>query len=330
MISIVGEAWSTDDERAGEPFTGSSGKLLNGMLSQVGINRHQCHVTNVFNLRPPRNDVKMLCGPKREGIPGMGPLASGKYVRAEYASELTRLYDELRRVQPTLILALGAAASWALLNTSGIRKIRGAPLMSKYGKVLPTYHPSTVLREWGLRPVVLSDFAKARRECEYPEIRRPEREIWVEPTIEDLWKFYSDHILPATHLSIDIETKHDQITCIGFAPTPQIALVVPFFDPTKPGKSYWSRDNEIHAWRFVKQVCALDRRILFQNGMYDIHFLLRRYGIPVPYASEDTMLLHHALYPEQEKGLGFLGSVYTDEASWKFMRHDNDTIKRED
>jgi hypothetical protein len=39
------------------------------------------------------------------------------------------------------------------------------------------------------------------------------------------------------------------------------------------------------------------------------------------------MLLHHALQPESEKGLGFLGSVYTNEASWKLMR--TSTIKRD-
>jgi len=41
------------------------------------------------------------------------------------------------------------------------------------------------------------------------------------------------------------------------------------------------------------------------------------------------MLLHHALFIELEKGLGFLGSVYTSEARWKFMR-DVDTLKRGD
>jgi hypothetical protein len=49
-------------------------------------------------------------------------------------------------------------------------------------------------------------------------------------------------------------------------------------------------------------------------------FCWKNYGIPTPAPAEDTMLLHHAMQPEMEKGLGFLASVYTDEASWKFMR----------
>jgi hypothetical protein len=41
------------------------------------------------------------------------------------------------------------------------------------------------------------------------------------------------------------------------------------------------------------------------------------------------MLLHHALYPEAQKSLGYMGSLYTDEGSWKQMRGKT-TIKRED
>jgi hypothetical protein len=60
-----------------------------------------------------------------------------------------------------------------------------------------------------------------------------------------------------------------------------------------------------------------------------MHHLWRTMGIPVPFASDDTMLLHHALQPELDKGLAFLGSIYTNEAAWKFQRK-NATAKRED
>jgi hypothetical protein len=43
------------------------------------------------------------------------------------------------------------------------------------------------------------------------------------------------------------------------------------------------------------------------------------------------MMLHHSLYPEMKKSLGFLGSIYTDEASWKLMRQEKtDTEKRDE
>jgi DNA polymerase I-like protein with 3'-5' exonuclease and polymerase domains len=74
-----------------------------------------------------------------------------------------------------------------------------------------------------------------------------------------------------------------------------------------------------------------DRAIpkLFQNGAYDISFLWRAYGIKTMGAAEDTMLLSHALQPESLKGLGYLGSIYSDEGSWKHMRKKDETVKRD-
>ena len=330
-MMLVGEAWGKDEEEAGEPFVGASGRILNGMLKQVGIVRKECYLTNVFNLRPqPTNDVGNLCGPREEGIPGMPFLTAGKYVSAQYAPELQRLFAEIKRESPNVIVALGATAAWALLRTSGIRKWRGAPILSDYGKVLPTYHPAAVMRQWQLRPIVLADLAKAVRESEFPEVNRPKRKIWVEPDLDDMTNFYYMHIKPSPALSIDIETIGDMITCVGFAPTIDRAICIPFFDESKPGKNYWPTfEQEREAWDYVRYFCSLKKRIVFQNGLYDMNFLWRTMGITVPHATDDTMLLHHALQPELEKGLGFLGTIYTDEAQWKFMRK-NATIKKED
>lgn len=332
-IALVGEAWGKDEEEAGAPFVGASGRLLNGLLAQVGIAREECLVTNVFNLRPrPTNDVSNLCGPKAEGIPNMPYLTKGKYIRAEYAPELDRLRKEIEDFDPTVIVALGAAPAWAFLHTSGIRKIRGAPTLSVDGrKVLPTYHPSTVLRDYKLRPILLADLMKAKEESAFPDLRRPSRRIWIEPTLTDIEQFYHDHIVPSPNLSIDIETKGETITCIGFAPTKTEALVIPFWDPTKPDGNYWSTaQEELEAWELVRSFCGLRKRIVFQNGLYDMSFLWRTMGITVPHAEDDTMLLHHALQPEMEKGLGFLATIYTNEASWKFMRQNHSTVKKED
>ena len=334
---IVGEAWGQEEEKEGRPFVGTSGYILDGMLSIAGINRKETYVTNVFNLRPQRNDVASLCGTKVEGIPGFPTLFKGKYVRKEYARELNRLYDEIRRENPNIIIALGATAAWALLHSSGIRAIRGATaqtppavsqILGRAFKVLPTYHPTAVAREWTLRPIVITDLDKARRESGHAEFNRPERSIWIKPTLDDLALFERQHINPAARLSIDIETKGDQITCVGFAPDPSIGIVIPFYSALAPDKNYWrSHDEEMAAWDYVRRWCQ--KPSVFQNGLYDIHFLWRRYGIAVPNAEDDTMLMHHAYQLEMEKGLGFLASVYTDEASWKFMRK-TDTIKKED
>jgi DNA polymerase I-like protein with 3'-5' exonuclease and polymerase domains len=68
---------------------------------------------------------------------------------------------------------------------------------------------------------------------------------------------------------------------------------------------------------------------LFQNGAYDIAFIWRTTGIKTLGAKHDTMLLHHALQPEALKGLGYLGSIYTDHGPWKVEHRESLTIGRD-
>jgi len=331
-IALVGEAWGEEEARAQTPFVGTAGRQLDRLLDAAGIRRSDCFITNCFNLRPqPSNDISNLCGTKREVKHNLPPL-NKKYILDKYLPELDRLYQELDEVQPNLVIALGGTAAWALQIPGSISRIRGAVASGRRGvKVLPTYHPSAVMREWSLYPVVVADLLKAKREAEYPYIRRPQRQVWIEPSLTDMELYYETHLKYAKEISIDIETAINQITCIGFSPTVSSAIVVPFVDYRKDGRSYWQSPVEENlAWNWVRRVCALPAAKVFQNGLYDIHFIWRSYHIPIRNCVDDTMLLHHALQPEMEKGLGFLGSVYTDETSWKLMRVRSTTVKRDE
>jgi|SRR5579872_1750551 len=335
-IALIGEAWGEEEEKQRTPFVGYSGRELTNLLSEAGIHRADCFLTNVFNIRPPGNKIEFFCGPRSEAIPGYPSLIKGKFVRRDFIPELNRLADELVHTNPNIIICLGNTASWALLGRTSISKHRGTTEVSTHTvtgyKVLPTYHPAAVVRQWELRPVTILDLMKAKEESEFPEVRRPKREIWIEPTLEDLYEFERQYIEGAKLLSIDIETSGNQITCIGFASSPEVGIVIPFTDSRRKNRDYWgSAEAELRAWNFVKQVLSkpLPRK-LFQNGLYDIAFLWRAYGIKVLGAEHDTMLLHHSLQPESLKGLGFLGSIYTDEGSWKTMRARATTIKSDE
>ena len=204
-ILICGEAWGAEEAREGRPFVGPSGYLLNGMLRGAGISRDDCYVTNVFNLQPkPRNDVTNLCGPKKEGIAGLDAVAPGKYIRREYEPELQRLYSEVREVNPNLILCLGNTALLALTRRKyPISKYRGTLLTSFIErpdgtpyKILPTFHPAAIMREWSYRPIVHTDLSKAARFARTSTFDRPHREIWIEPTLADLEEFEAPATCP--------------------------------------------------------------------------------------------------------------------------------------
>lgn len=339
-IAIVGEAWGEQEERARAPFVGAAGYELTRMLEEAGIRRADCFLTNVFNLRPERNDVETLCVPKSdpEAAKGLPPIKNGKYIRTRYVGEVARVIKEIGEVRPNVCIALGNTATWALLHNTGISRIRGTITAGINDlatvKLLPTYHPAAVLRDWSLRPVTVIDLAKARRESAFPEIRRPKTWVYWAETLADMESFYEQHLASAPYLAFDIETSGDQITCIGFAPSEEIALVIPFVDnrvtDAECRGSFWrTAREEAGAWNFVRRVLALPCPKFGQNTLYDIHFLWRGYGITVNNFADDTMLLHHALQPESLKGLGFLGSVYTDRSAWKTMRTKVLTINKD-
>ena len=362
-LLLLGEAFGSNEARLGFGFVGASGVELLKMLGEAGViiltsedrsylsrfwqtsnpalvdavwRLHpEVYRTNVFNLHPLGNDIEQFCGPKATALPGYPALTKSKYVHAKFQSEIERLADELCAINPNLVVCLGNTPLWALAGTTGISKLRGTTRLSTHTvtgiKILPTYHPAAILRQWENRPISVADLIKAGREAAYPEIRRPEREVWIEPTLEDLYEFERRYIADSPLLSCDIETSGSLITCIGFAPTPRAILVVPFFDARRKNKSYWPTNrDERDAWGFVKRVLENQTPKLFQNGLYDIAFLLRSAGIAVRGAAEDTMLLHHALQPESLKGLGFLGSIYSDESAWKQERRGTKTIKRDE
>jgi DNA polymerase I-like protein with 3'-5' exonuclease and polymerase domains len=132
-------------------------------------------------------------------------------------------------------------------------------------------------------------------------------------------------------LSVDIETGNRQIKCIGFATSRSHAIVIPFVDLAHASGSYWpTPEAECQAWGIVRAALESPIPKLFQNGVYDLQYIVRM-GIRPKGEIHDTMLLHHSLFSELRKGLGFLGSIYTDEASWKLMnRPKADTEKREE
>lgn len=321
-IALVGEAFGETEERTGMPFMGYSGKELTQMLGEAGFRRSDCLLTNVFPFRPPQNQIEALCDAK--SVVGKdykhAPLRAGKYVLPEYLGCLERLAQELHEAQPNLVVALGGTACWALLGHSAITRARGvvAPSTLVPGlKVLPTFHPAAVLRAWQQRPIVVADLMKAKLEMEFPEIRRTARRLLVNPTLEELEEWWTNTGQSAALLASDIETKAGQITMISFAESPLSGVVVPFWLPTG---SYWATlQEELLAWQFVRKVLESAVPKLWQNGLYDLQYLYRM-GLRPRNCQEDTMLLHHSLYPELPKSLAFLGSIYANEGAWKDMR----------
>jgi DNA polymerase len=348
-IAFVGEAPGEEEDRYGLPFMGSSGDLMKQLCQEAGFDFNQCFITNVFMDRPEGNRIEKFCGNKFEvedELKLLGwdtypfePLSSGNYVMPYRCLELFRLREELLKVNPNIVVPLGNTAIWAVLQSTGIAKWRGAVSPGKLipFKCLPTYHPAFLFRAWHMRLVVLADLIKVFSESKFPEISYSRREIWISPTLSDIETFLLQEGRFAKHIAVDIETHtyqsagkyHPFISMVCFATSSNKVLVVPFIKPD--GSEYWpTLDEEQEAWKLVQEFLDLPGNKIFQNGAaFDVRHL-SRYALRVMNYNRDTMYKHHALYPGMQKGLGFMGSLYANEGPWKQYRPKTKVEKAED
>lgn len=336
---MLGEAWphiapelhakAQDDQSYGLGWVGARERWLEA--AGVGL-------TNVLALRPPNNKVPELCLKKKALPKGYDwpAIDAAGYLDPQFLPEVARLREELAAARPNLVVALGAKASWALLRNGAIGGIRGTVTQESLTglgiKTLATYHPAGVMRQWGWRPIVVADLMKAHREAKSRELLKPRRLVLVDPTEAELRQWVQALLAaPPKWLACDTETRGGQITMISFAPSRGAAIVIPFHDPKAPGQSYWrTHGEEWAAWAWVQKVLESSIPKIWQNGLYDLQYVLPM-GIRPQQCLEDTMLLHHSLFPEMQKGLGFLASVYTDSPEWKSMRKEKmDTEKRDE
>ena len=338
-LAFVGEAPSNEELRIGQPLVGADGRIFNQLLRTANIERDTCLITNVFDMKLPDNEVAHWCAPmdvaRKEGFADLPPVGKVGYLKPEHRHHLERLQTEIERASPDVIVPLGPTALWAFTGYSNIGGYRGNIVEAKYlvpgAKLLPTFHPSFVRQTWKYFTVVSGDFEKAMSESHLhgSRIVLPHRELWLEPTLADLEAF-TPFIMSSDLLSVDIETGWGMITCIGFAPSAERAIVVPLVDLRQPNKSYWATPaEELEAMGHIR--AWLDNPIpkVGQNfGGYDFLWLLQKYGLRPRNMAEDTRLMHHARYAELDKSLEFMGASYTAQGAWKQMGRR--TEKRDD
>ena len=328
-IMVVGEFPSEEEEMRGYPFCGKSGQELASELEEVGLSLDEISQTLVLFQRPKDGDINSLCVAGKEAAEDRDPVRPFHALRGKrgmlpaslVTPALERLYKEISEARPNVVVAMGNMALAALTGDHGIGKLRGtihlATLRGRPYKILPTYSPETTRRQYEQRPTVIADLRKALAESYSPEWKPKSRLLYIEPTLEDLEKIWLPRLLRASELTVDIETKRRQITCIGFSPTPWESYILPFFFAER---SYWPDvQAEREAYKFMRQVLQAPMPKVWQNGMYDLTRLWY-YKIAVANSVEDTMLLHHSLFPALPKALGYIGSVWANERSWKVWR----------
>ena len=139
-IMLVGEAPGADEDRSGRPFTGRSGQLLDKILAACGFTRQEhVFISNIVRCRPPENRVP---------------------TEDEVAACIPFLHEQIRLVDPKIIIPMGATALKRLLGdtTVKISRVRGRWLNWNNRLVMPVYHPAALLRNPGLKKDTWEDY----------------------------------------------------------------------------------------------------------------------------------------------------------------------------
>jgi len=144
-LVFVGEGPGADEDLQGEPFVGAAGQLLTRMIQAIQLDRSDVYIANVVKCRPPDNR-----DPQEDEIETCLPF----------------LKKQLAVIRPRIICTLGRFATQALLGTKeGITKLRGRfHALEDGSRVMPTYHPSFLLRSPEKKREAWEDLQKVQKE----------------------------------------------------------------------------------------------------------------------------------------------------------------------
>ncbi len=144
-LMFIGEAPGADEDEQGEPFVGRAGQLLTKIIGAMGFSRDTVYIANILKCRP---DTPGQDSGNRPPTP------------EEIKNCLPYLNAQIDLIQPKAMVALGATAVAGLFGKSApISKIRGTYMSFRNIPVMPTFHPSYLLRPNGFaaKPLVWQD-----------------------------------------------------------------------------------------------------------------------------------------------------------------------------
>ena len=155
-LMFVGEAPGADEDAQGEPFVGAAGQLLTKIIQTMGLTRQTVYIANILKCRP--------------DTPGQSA-GNRKPTPEEMKTCIPYLHSQIDLIQPRVLVALGGTALEGLLGkTEGITRVRGTWREYRGIPLMPTFHPSYLLRNQALgeKRKVWEDMLQVMERLEMP------------------------------------------------------------------------------------------------------------------------------------------------------------------
>ena len=285
-VMIVGEAPAWRKERD-KPFQGEAGKILDDILTKLGVSRQDVYITNIVKCRPPENR---------------------KPHRSEIAICKKLLKQEIREVNPDYVLLLGASA--ASLIYGG--KIRVGDIRGKFYTGKRTYlvsiHPGAVLRDPRKLPLLRNDIRRFMDRVHGVVTNGVPVNWKIITNFEDFNQLF-EAVKSAERVAIDIETTGlnpwlGEILTIGFG-FKDVQYILPLQHKESPYKD--NKEGQMMLLGILKP-WLINKAILTHNGKFDTLWIKVHYDLTLPIA-HDTMLMSHLLDENDKHGLKYLSQI---------------------
>ena len=142
-VMFIGEGPGEQEDLKGQPFVGPAGKLLDDMMSIIDLDRTNSYIANIVKCRPPMNRDPM---------------------ETEQEACVPYLYEQIRLVNPKIIVCLGRIAAMKLIREDfRITREHGTWTQKDGIWMTAMYHPSALLRDVSKRPETFEDLLKIRQ-----------------------------------------------------------------------------------------------------------------------------------------------------------------------
>lgn len=272
-ILFIAEAPGETEVKEGIPLVGRSGQFLRQLVRDLGINDKDCYYTNTCICRPPGNATP-----------------TAEMVHACYDG----LMDEIESIEPGIIVTLGSVSTKAVGQYSrGVQSSRGMFRWLELGNrrvgIMPTYHPSAVLRTPDYFRDLVADLERAIRivNGEPPIVEPPTEDYLLITTQKQLDYVFERLEKPDRIIAVDLETIttdfiNGEIVVIGVSWAYGMAASIDW------NLIEWFPENRERLANILKKF-----PISFQKGMFDIPWLIHR-GFEVNLAF-DTEIGHWLL-----------------------------------
>lgn len=342
-ILLIGDFPGKQECQVGIPFIGPAGQELMHVFNTMGISRDRISITNACLCRPPNDEMQKVRATQQK-INRQRKKDDLEPIPSPVDCCRSRLLRDIQGFHNIITLG-GTGYRGLTCSPKSVFDIRGGPVtgnMNAFGifdicdiadaedqglKILPTLHPTFVLRKRRWTRVFRADIARALRWFS-GKLMWKDPEMHINPPVSFVADFLRRN---HSYLSVDIETEFKdretgkkmispvlgqaRLYCIGFG-SPEVSVCVAFLG-IDGFTHFYSQQDEAELWRIIDHYLTDPTKLkVMHNAYYDRAFLHRIRGVytaPVL----DTILLHHVVEPEYKHDLGFVGSYYTDVTAWK-------------